>query len=196
MSDLGHHYRSPTIATIFMVVITLLFPLVIWFGHGKIEPRWLAGLLLLVAAIRLFAVKNSRLALWSVVFLVLLAAIAIGWNALLPIKLYPVLVNLVLLIAFSATLLFPPSMIEIFARRIEPNFPAVAIGYTRRVTQIWCGFFIINGGIAFITALWTSETIWLMYTGVISYVLIGLLFGGEFLYRQRFKRRIKRLRHV
>lgn len=183
---LGRH--ASTIATICTVFITLLFPLVIWFGHGKIEPRWLAGLLLLMAALRLVAFKKNQLARWSVIVLLLLAGIAIGSNALLPLKLYPVLVNLFLLITFSATLLFPPSMIEIFARRMETDFPAVAISYTRYVTQIWCGFFIVNGSIAFITAMWATEEIWLLYTGVISYVLMGLLFSGEFLYRQRFKR--------
>jgi uncharacterized membrane protein len=178
------------ITTVCTVFITLLFPLIIWFAHGRIEPRWLASLLLLVAATRLFAFKKSQLARCSVVGLVLLAGITIQWNILLPLKLYPVLVSLGLLIAFATTLIVPPSMVEIFARMKEPNLPPVAIAYTRRVTQIWCGFFIVNGAIALATAIWASEAIWSLYTGVISYLLMGILFGSEFLYRQRFKRRI------
>lgn len=126
------------------------------------------------------------------VVLIVLAAIVAGWNVLLPLKLYPVLVSLVLLIAFSTTLFFPPSMVERFARMSEPNLPLIAVAYTRRVTQIWCVFFIVNGVIAFVTAIWATEDVWLLYTGVISYVLILILFGAEFLYRQRFKR----LNHV
>lgn len=160
----------------------------IWLSQGKIEPRWLAGLLLLAAATRLFTFKQSKLARWSVVVLLALAAVAIGWNALLPLKLYPVLVSFVLLIAFSTTLIFPPSMVERFARMSEPDLPLAAVAYTRRVTQIWCLFFIVNGAIALSTAIWATEAVWSLYTGVISYVLMGLLFGGEFLYRQRFKR--------
>ena len=68
----------------------------------------------------------------------------------------------------------------------------MAIAYTRRVTQIWCVFFVINGSIALGTALWASEAIWSLYTGVIAYVLMGILFVGEFLFRIRFKR----LHHV
>ena len=117
-----------------------------------------------------------------------LAGIAIYLNALLPLKLYPVLVNLLLLITFAYTLLFPPSMVEVFARMREPDFPEVAVAYTRRVTQVWCVFFVLNGLAAFVTAIWASEAIWSLYTGVISYFLMGAIFCAEYLYRVRFKR--------
>ncbi len=126
-------------------------------------------------------------------FLVVLTGIAMGWNALLPLKLYPVLVNVALLISFSATLLFPPSMIEIVARAREPDFPVEAVAYTRHVTQVWCVFFIFNGTVALVTALWYAEAIWSLYTGVISYVLMGVLFGGEYMYRRRFKNLLRRV---
>lgn len=69
----------------------------------------------------------------------------------------------------------------------EPDFPLSAVAYTRRVTQVWCGFFLLNGAAAFATAIWASEAIWSLYTGVISYVLMGVLFGVEFLVRLRFR---------
>lgn len=169
-------------------VITLIYPFAIWFGDGKVEPRWLACLLLLAALTRLPTLKISRAALWVVIVALLLVAIAIFGNQLLPLKLYPVLVNLGFLVAFAYSLFSPPSMVERFARAREPNFPASAIAYTRRVTQVWCGFFIVNGGISFATAVWASQAVWSLYTGVISYVLMGALFGLEFLIRQRFRR--------
>ncbi|PRC95157.1 hypothetical protein [Solimicrobium silvestre] len=147
---------------------------------------------MLAAATRLSSFKISKLARYSVAVVILLAGIAVWWNALLPLKLYPVLVNAVLLATFSYSLVFPPSMVEFFARMSEPDLPLVAVAYTRRVTQIWCVFFIVNGAIALVTAIWASEAIWSLYTGVISYGLMGVLFGGEFLYRLRFKR----LNHV
>jgi uncharacterized membrane protein len=165
---------------------------VIWFGHGQVEPRWLAGLLLLAIATRLPFLKISKVARWSVAGAIALAAIAVWANVLLPLKLYPVLVSCVMLAAFGYSLVSPPSMIERLARLRDPHLPAVAIAYTRRVTQIWCVFFVINGSIALGTALWASEAIWSLYTGVIAYVLMGILFVGEFLFRIRFKR----LHHV
>ena len=164
----------------------------IWFGHGQVEPRWLAGLLLLAAATRLPTLKINRVARWSVFGALLLVAIAVWSNVLLPLKLYPVLINCAMLAVFAYSLVSPPSIIERMARLRDPDLPPVAVAYTRRVTQIWCVFFIVNGSIAFATALWASEAVWSLYTGVIAYVLMGLLFGIEFLVRLRFKR----LHHV
>jgi uncharacterized membrane protein len=177
-------------ATVLAVLITLVYPLAIWFGEGRIEPRFLAGLLLLTLLTRLPAlVVNQTGPLWlgSTMLLVILA---IWFNALLPLKFYPVFVNAALLSAFIYSLIVPPSMIERFARLREPDLPAAAIDYTRRVTQIWCVFFAINGAIAVITALWASAAIWTLYNGFIAYLLMGILLAGEYGVRWRF-----RLRH-
>jgi uncharacterized membrane protein len=172
--------------------LTLVYPLAIWLGHGALEPRWLAGLLLLTIATRLPALKLSAAARWSAAAALALVAFAVWANAVLPLKLYPVLVNGALLAAFGASLLSGPSMIERFARLREPDLPAAAVGYTRRVTQAWCLFFLVNGGIALGLALDAPEALWSLYTGVVSYGLMGLMFGGEYLLRMRFKR----LHHV
>lgn len=174
------------------VLVTLLYPLAIWIGRGRVEPHWLAGLLLVAVATRLPSLKISRVARWSVAGALSLAAAAVWSNALLPLKLYPVLVNGALLAAFGYSLLSPPSIVERLARVREPDLPPAAIGYTRRVTQVWCVFFVINGAIALATALWASEAVWSLYTSVIAYVLMGTLFGVEYLVRRRFKR----LHHV
>lgn len=156
------------------------------------QPRWLALVLLLAAATRLPTLAISRLARWSVLAAMLLVVVAVWSNAILPLKLYPVLVNAAMLAAFAYSLMAPPSMVERLARLREPDLPAVAVEYTRRVTQVWCGFFVVNGALAFGTAVWASEAVWSLYTGVISYLLMGALFGIEFLVRLRFKR----LHHV
>jgi uncharacterized membrane protein len=169
--------------------LTLLYPLAIWLGHGAVEPRWLALLLLLVALTRLPALRLQGSARWFALAALALGALALASNATLPLKLYPVVVNGALLAAFGHTLVAPPSMIERFARLSEPDLPPAAIGYTRRVTQVWCAFFAVNGSIALGTALFASEAVWSLYTGVISYLLMGMLFGGEYLLRIRFKRR-------
>ena len=152
----------------------------------------MAGLLLAAAATRLPFLRIGRFGLWPVVGVLLLAIAAIWSNATLPLKLYPVLINCTLLVVFAYSLFSPPSIIERMARLREPNFPPAAVFYTRRVTQVWCGFFVMNGVIALGTALWASEAVWSLYTSLISYVLMGALFGVEYLYRLRFKR----LHHV
>jgi uncharacterized membrane protein len=174
--------------TALAVLVTLLYPLAIWLGHGQLEPRWLALLLLLAAGARLPAMKLSGAARWSVAGALALAACALWSNLLLPLKLYPVLVNAAFLLAFGYSLTTPVSMVERLARLREPELPAAAVAYTRRVTQLWCGFFLFNGACALVTALWMSEAVWSLYNGVVAYVLMGLLFGGEFLARRHFRR--------
>ncbi len=175
--------------TVLTAVLTLLYPLVIWFGHGVVEPRWLAGLLLLTAATRLPALKLSGVARWSAAGALLLAACAMLSNAVLPLKLYPVLVNASLLAAFGWSLTQPRSMVERLARLREGDLPPAAVIYTRHVTQAWCAFFAVNGAIAGWLALYASEAAWSLYTGVLSYLAMGMLFGAEYLLRLRFKRR-------
>ncbi len=178
--------------TVLTAAVTLLYPLAIWFGHGQVEPRWLAGLLLLAVATRLPALKLSGVARWSVAGALVLVACAIWSNLLLPLKLYPVLVNAALLAGFGYSLTTPMSAVERMARLRGEDFPPVAQAYMRSVTQVWCGFFVFNGAVAFATALWASEAVWSLYTGVVSYVLMAVLFGAEYLVRLRFKR----LHHV
>lgn len=168
--------------------VTVLYPLAIWLGHGRFEPRWLALLLLVTAAARLPALRISAGARWSVAGALVLVGCAVWSNVLLPLKLYPVLVNLALLAAFGASLATPMSAIERMARLSGQDFPPVASAYMRTVTQVWCGFFVLNGALALGTALWASDAVWSLYTGVVSYILMGVLFGGEYLVRLRFKR--------
>jgi uncharacterized membrane protein len=177
------------VATVLAVLVTLIYPAAIWFGEGRIEPRFLALLLVLVSLTRLHTFKINPAWGWWAGGSLLLLSIALWANAMLPLKLYPVLVNGVLLIMFSYSLAVPPSMVERFARLREPTLPVAAVAYTRRVTQVWCFFFAINGAIALSTALWASAAVWTLYNGLIAYLLMGLLFAGEYCVRRSFKRR-------
>jgi uncharacterized membrane protein len=150
-------------------------------------------LLVLAAASRLPALKLNRSSRWWLAGALLLAALAIWNNALLPLKLYPVLVNLGMLAVFGYSLYAPPSVIERMARLSDPALPAYAVAYTRRVTQVWCGFFVINGTLAMVTAIWASAAVWSLYNGVLAYVLMGCLFAGEYLVRIVVRRRHRRL---
>ncbi|MEQ1975734.1 hypothetical protein ABLA76_07735 [Xenorhabdus sp. SGI240] len=101
---------------------------------------------------------------------------------------YPVVVNAVLLILFSNSLRCGPPIIERIARIKEPNLPPKGIIYTRKVTYIWCLFFIFNGTVSLGTCLYNNMTLWTLWNGVVSYLLIGLLISIEWLVRQRVKK--------
>jgi len=169
-----------------VALITAAYPVLVFFGLGHFEPRWLALLLAGLAVLRALGSKD-RFWWWAAGAALGLAALTALANEALPLKLYPVLVNGVLLAVFAASLAHPPSAIERLARLREPDLDARGVAYTRRVTQVWSGFFAVNGSIALTTCLWGSDATWALYNGLISYGLIGLLMGGEWLVRQRVR---------
>ncbi len=70
----------------------------------------------------------------------------------------------------------------------EGDLSPAAVRYTRRVTQVWCGFFIVNGGVSLWTCLHGNVHLWTLWNGMLSYVLMAALFAGEWVVRQRVKR--------
>jgi uncharacterized membrane protein len=178
------------LSTLVMVFITLIYPLAVWLGQGRVEPRFLAVLLLPLALTRLHTLKMAEGRQWWLGGTLLIVTLVMWNNTFQPLKFYPVLVNAVMLGIFGYSLMFPPSIVERFARIRNPDLPTQAVHYTRRVTQVWCIFFSVNGAIACVTALWASSAIWTLYNGLIAYLIMGLLFAGEYLVRWRFQRRL------
>ncbi|WP_163834973.1 COG4648 family protein [Spartinivicinus ruber] len=179
-----------------IAVLGLLYPLIVLIGLKYLEPRWIGLLLFILVAVRLAlssAVrKNLQLlkpALWGGLAIFLLALGTMVLNHEMPLKLYPVVMNIIMLATFGVTLKSPPSMIERLARLQEPDLPDEAIIYTRKVTIVWVLFFAINGAIAAFTAVYCAFETWALYNGCIAYVLMGLLFAVEWCIRQQVKKR-------
>ncbi|CAD6551669.1 hypothetical protein ACFQ3P_30440 [Paraburkholderia sabiae] len=174
------------------VLAKLAYPAVIlcaWFWD---EPRFVGCLLFALlwlqrcAGTGAFGASLRKLTRidWGVALMLSVASAAIVWtNSELLLRIYPSLVNLGLLIAFGATLVRGPTMIEKFARIGTPNLSEPAIRHTRRVTQIWCAFFLANGLFSLYTALYWPREAWSLYNGAIAYGLIGVLLVGEIVWR-------------
>lgn len=177
--------------TLLLSLLLVLYPLLVYFGLQQLGPKVLALLLMLLALGRLLLARVSRQPLGNGLWLLLAAALAGGLTlmtgSLLGLKCYPVVINGLMLAMFGASLWQPPSMIERFARLQTPDLPEHAIAYTRKVTWVWCGFFVVNGTLAALTTQ-ASDQLWALYNGLISYLLMGLLLAGEYpvrLYVQR-----------
>lgn len=169
---------------IFNILLGLIFvsyPFAVYFGIRYFEPWKIAaaliGLLTLRQAMGGGKVHGGR-PVWlaALVF----CAVAAWRNDLITLRFYPVVINGAMLSLFAWSLISPPTVIERLARLSDPELPPSGIAYTRRVTQVWCGFFMLNGGIALATALWSSFEVWSLYNGLIAYLLMGVLFGGEY----------------
>ena len=120
---------------------------------------------------------------------------ALATDSATALRLYPLLVNALLLAAFAGTLLSPPSMAFRLAtmqdKTIRGSLGEKKVGaYCRKVTIAWCAFFVANGSVAAWTIFFGSDAQWSVYNGGISYILIGALFAGEFAVRKMAQRKI------
>jgi uncharacterized membrane protein len=174
------------------VALTAIYPVLVYFGLSRFEPRMMALLLAITAFLRWRRGQKALSGLgWegSVALAVPLAlAIATGiGNKEITLKLYPVAVNVTLLIAFGATLFSKESMIERIARtRSKDGFLNDAeVLYTRRVTEVWFVFFAVNGAVSTWTAIRTSREVWALYNGFLVYIFIATIFSVEWLCRRR-----------
>ena len=127
-----------------LVVVTLCYPAAVYFGIEYLEPKYFALILLSLFGLRYFFTAKAASANFALPLFVVVAIFA-GWafasNSQSLLLFYPAIVNLVLLAAFAWSLVFPPPIIERLARITDPELPAGAVVYTRRVTVAWCFFF-------------------------------------------------------
>lgn len=46
---------------------------------------------------------------------------------------------------------------------------------------MWCGFFVFNGSLVLLIVLYVLDWVWMFYNGLLVYVMMGVLFVGEWL---------------
>ena len=97
--------------------------------------------------------------------------------------LMPALISLVLGGFFLKSWFSPPSMIESFALMSISDLTEETRLYCRKVTFIWAMFMFSNAIVVTYLTFSASRATWTLYTGVIAYLLMGLLFALEFGYR-------------
>ena len=173
--------------------LVVTYPLIVFFGIKTIPLNYLGGFFVALALLRLWTTQGKQgrqlipLVLAVILILVVFYALLVGEAQ--AFRYYPVAVNGTLLFVFATSLLQGTPVVEKLARLQEPNLPATAIVYTRKVTFLWCGFFMINGAIALYTSLYSSFEWWAWYNGGISYLMMGVLFAAEWLVRQRVRQK-------
>ncbi len=188
--------RSLPVVPLLTGILLLARPFIIWFGLAHNSLQGLLPLMALMLFLRFRQTRRRAGALSVVTQIVAVAGMTLCIASYLLkthqlLLFYPVVVNSVMLAVFGGSLWSTMPIIERLARLREPDLPERAVRYTRRVTQIWCAFFIINGGIALFTALYGDLSLWTAWNGMISYLLMGTLMAGEWLVRQRVIKRDK-----
>lgn len=172
-----------SILSVAVSVGSIAYPFLWWLWRGntaalQVLAVCMAGLWLLRAMLAREMMRFISIALAG---LFILAAVAQQGKWLVW---YPFAVNMLMLALFAGSLWRGKPMIERFARLRHPHLPEQALPYLRQVTRIWCGFFILNGGLIAVFIFQGNMRWWTLYTGFISYILMGVLLGGEWMYRQ------------
>lgn len=172
----------------------LAWPFLVWFGLAHDSFHWLLPLIALLLVVRFVHGRRTpgpmRFVMQSIALagIVLCVASALLKNYQL-LLFYPVVMNLVMLTIFGGSLFSSMPLVERLARLREPNLAPRGVRYTRRVTQIWCLFFIVNASVALFTLLHGDISLWTLWNGMIAYLLMGTLMGAEWLVRQRIMTR-------
>ena len=180
--------KRPTLVIIRVVVsiLVIIYPFLIYFGLGVLDIRIIAILLLSIMIVRSAFMPDTRSIQKRGMLggCCVIVALVLIFNDPLYLKFYPVMMSVLVFSIFTMSLITPPSVIEIFARMHfkEQELPAHVVKYTRNLTKIWCVFFVLNGLVALYTVKQSIE-IWTLYNGLISYILMGVLFTGEILFR-------------
>jgi len=178
-----------------LALLTLLYPFAIYYGleYQQLEARFFAVFLLAVFALRHLigrkkkAVEQPHSRLLFILLAIFLLLVFMA-NSESSLRFYPVLINLSMLFTFAYTLVYPPTIIERFARLSSKDFPPEAVAYARKLTLVWCAFFTLNALFSAYTALFFSLQAWSLYNGLIAYGFVALIFIVEYpvrLYVQR-----------
>ncbi len=174
-------------------VLVAAYPLAVYFGLLHLSARSL-GLVLMLLLLPGLAIKwrgARREDLWVVARVPLSVLLIVGLAALLDDRRFvlavPVLINAALLYNFASSLSTTP-LVERFARMQDPQLGPEQVRYCRSVTRVWCAFFVFNGALSAALAVYASVSLWALYTGLLAYLLIGLLATAEYVVRKaRFR---------
>jgi uncharacterized membrane protein len=90
-------------------------------------------------------------------------------------------------LAFLRSLSGTP-LIEHFARMMKAELSVPELAHCRSWTLIWGIYLLVLAATGLALARWATLAGWTLYVGVVSYVLVGVLFAVEYLIRKiRFR---------
>lgn len=178
-----------------VAAVFIAYPLLVYAVLKATTVRW-ASLVLLLGLLpiilRTTRTRDKRQLKRPLVLVALvLALLAAGSvvNSMQPLLFVPVVVNSSFLLGFGHTLISGPPLIERFARLQHPDLTTAEVRWCKQWTVVWCGFFALNIVVAAVLASLHELAWWTVYNGLVSYVIMGLLFSVEYVVRRyRFGR--------
>jgi uncharacterized membrane protein len=184
-----------TVLSVAAFILVLVYPGIVYYALTELGARELSWLLLPVLAVavlsRLPRERNARI--WDALKVPAAMALLIALTAVFDdhrfLLVTPVLVNAILLAGFAGSLRTRTPLVERFARMQVADLSGEEVEYCRQVTLMWSAFFVLNGSTAALLALWAPLSWWALYTGLLAYLLVGMIGASEYVVRKyRFGR--------
>jgi uncharacterized membrane protein len=174
--------------TVVLLLISVVYPVIVYFGMEHISPATFSLILSAMALLRFVITRG-----WSDVtqIPVLIAVLLFSAGLLITgdqywLKLYPVVISASIAAIFALSLRNPESLIERVARLRGADITPRARHYTKRLTLVWAILLTVNALVSLYLAEFADMKAWALYCGFISYVIIGCFFAAELLYRRYY----------
>ena len=168
-----------------------------WLAHvfTSADRPSTAGALLSIAPYMAIALvmawRSTRRALPVMLWIAVAALLAVNWSLLRSNFSWIYLMQhagsfALLAIGFGRSLVTPEvPMISRFAARVHGTLPPRLAAYTRAVTQAWTIFFITMLSFSLLLFFAAPIAAWSWFANLLTPLLTGLLFAGEYLVRRR-----------
>jgi uncharacterized membrane protein len=184
--------RNPWLAL--AVIGGVAYPVLVYFGLSHLPPVVLVMFGLALIGLRLLGARHVSLS-GTRPTVVALAAAGSGLAGLLFLAphaaalAYPIVISLATATVFGMSLIWPPSVVERIVRVREPDLSPHGVAYARKVTIVWTVFLVLNAAISAAYMLWGTLEQWTLWNGLVSYVMMGILFVVEIGVRRIVRRR-------
>ncbi|MAT92954.1 MAG: ketosynthase [Halioglobus sp.] len=174
------------------VLVLLAYLLTCHFAVTRGQPELqLAALTLLSVGLIFRGLLANHAASWMFVFALVASGVIaylLGMGRYL-LYLPPIVLPLLLWAVFARSL--GPGrtpLVTAIARAVRGGLSQALSRYTRGVTRMWCGFFLLLALWSMLLAVFAPPALWSLFTNLLNYLLIALLFVAEFVYRRyRFR---------
>jgi uncharacterized membrane protein len=176
---------------LFVVLVTLFsltYPLLVYFGVGRVGPAFFALIAGVIAALKFAAAKDKKDAFQIVILtgVMIFSVALVATNSELLLRLYPVMMSVMVALIFLSSLRQPENILLRGARLAGKTISAGAQRYTQVLTLVWALVLLANALVALYFALFATLGQWAFYCGFLSYVILATLFAGELVYRRYY----------
>jgi uncharacterized membrane protein len=169
----------------------IFYPALVYALQSTLSQGGFVAIAVATIAMRVATLDKASAPLWrgpllmAVPALMIVLLVAPGMAA----KAYPVAMSLAAAAVFAGTLIAPPSLIEQIARLQEPDLSEEGQAYCRKVTLVWTVWLVLNALIAGLLGWTGQDSAWAIWTGIVAYAVMALLFLGEIAIRRRIRKK-------